>query len=68
MEQNEGKIDRWIRAILGIALLYFSYTMFSGIGQIIGFILGLILFFTSISGFCLLYLPLGINTRKKIEG
>jgi hypothetical protein len=65
MEQNEGKIDRWIRAILGIILLYFSFNSFSGIWQVIGFILGFISIFTSISGFCLLYLPFRINTKKK---
>jgi hypothetical protein len=64
MQKNEGSLDRWIRAILGVLIIYSAYQIFSGIGQIIGFIIGAVLIVTSITGFCYLYKLLGISTKK----
>ena len=64
MQKNEGTLDRWLRAILGILILYLAYQVFSGAGQIIGFIIGAVLIVTAITGFCYLYKLLGISTKK----
>jgi hypothetical protein len=65
MQKNEGTIDRWIRAILGILIIYLAHQVFSGVGQIVGYILGVIVLITALTGYCLLYQILGINTKQK---
>ncbi len=63
--QNEGKADRIIRAILGVALLLLAVFIVTGILKIIFLILAGISLLTSIIGFCGLYKILGINTRSQ---
>ncbi|MCX7725716.1 MAG: DUF2892 domain-containing protein [Chitinispirillaceae bacterium] len=63
MVVNEGKIDRVIRAVLGILLLILGF-MLSGVYKIIILIAAAILIITAITGFCGLYAVLGINTCK----
>lgn len=62
--KNEGPIDRWIRAFLGVFFLALAYYKFSGSVQIIGYVIGVILIFTAATGFCTLYKILGISTKK----
>jgi len=62
--KNEGVIDRIMRAILGVgAGVGAIFT--SGALQIVLGIIAALLIITSITGVCLLYIPLGINTNKK---
>ncbi len=63
--QNESQMDRIIRFVLGIALAVLGYTMFSGITQIVMYVLAFVALFTSVTGFCLIYKVLGISTLKK---
>jgi hypothetical protein len=64
MKTNESVADRWVRAILGVIVLYFSYSSFSGVAQIVGYVVGVILVLTALTGFCLLYALFGISTKK----
>ncbi|MFZ2976115.1 MAG: DUF2892 domain-containing protein [Candidatus Moraniibacteriota bacterium] len=64
MQKNEGTIDRVIRGIIGVIILYLSYSKFSGTVAVIGYVIGVIAIFTALSGFCCLYTLLGINTDK----
>jgi len=64
-EVNEGPIDRAVRAILGIALGAAAYMRFvSTPVDIILYLAGGLLLITSLTGFCLIYKLLGINTNK----
>lgn len=66
MKQNMGTIDRSLRTLIAIviAILYFT-------GQITGtaaLVLGLfavVFLLTSFMGFCPLYLPLKLSTKKE---
>jgi len=60
---NEGKIDRIIRGVLGIALFVYGLMQQSYLWMIIGGVLLL----TGLFGICLLYLPFKINTGCKRE-
>jgi len=62
---NEGPTDRWIRGILGVVILVLTYYNFTGGIQIAGYIIGIILIFTAITGFCGPYKLLGISTIEK---
>lgn len=61
-----GKADRILRILLAavVAILYFTDTI-SGTAAIILLILAGIFILTSFIGFCPLYAPLRISTRKK---
>ena len=63
--QNESQIDRAIRFVLGIVFAVLGYTMFTGVIQIVMYVLAFIALFTSVTGFCLLYKIFGISTLKK---
>ncbi|MCG3209435.1 MAG: hypothetical protein FOGNACKC_03060 [Anaerolineae bacterium] len=61
---NEGTIDRVVRIIVGLVLVGLGFFSISGaVGVIVG-ILGLILLVTGAIGWCPLYMPFKINTRK----
>ncbi len=65
MMKNVGAIDRVIRLIIGIALLYAGYVL--GISTTLGIVLivlGVISLIEALVGFCLIYKILGINTAK----
>ena len=66
MKKNMGTIDRIIRVslVVLIAILYFT-DVITGTWAIILGILAVIFLVTSLIGFCPLYLPFGISTRKK---
>lgn len=60
MERNEGRLDRALRAILGLALIVAAWTGSIGPWGWIGIVpLG-----TSIIGWCPLYKALGIDTCR----
>ena len=62
MKQNVGSVDRWIRIVLGVAIL--SLLVFlNGPIRWIGLV-GLIPLVTGIINFCPIYALLGISTKK----
>ena len=66
MKSNMGPADKIVRAIAAavVAILFFTHVI-SGTTAIISGGLALILLATSLVGFCPLYLPFGISTRRK---
>jgi hypothetical protein len=58
MMKNEGNIDRFLRVVIGIALISL---VFIGPQTPWGWI-GLVPLVTGLSGFCLLYKLIGVNT------
>ncbi|MFO8148378.1 MAG: DUF2892 domain-containing protein [Gillisia sp.] len=66
MKKNMGKADRILRIFLAvvIAILYFTDSI-SGTAAIILLILASIFILTSFIGFCPLYAPFKISTKKK---
>ncbi len=63
MKKNVGQTDRIIRIVVGIILLSLLFILDGGL-KWIG-LLGIILIGSGIINFCPVYLPFGINTRKK---
>jgi len=59
MKKNMGKADRWIRVIIGLAIIAAGIYFKSWWGLI-----GIIPLATSLVSTCPLYLPFGISTRK----
>jgi len=64
MQKNEGTWDRTIRAILGVAIVFFAYASFSGVIAFLAYVVGLALIITATMGYCYLYKILGINTSN----
>lgn len=66
MRKNMGTIDRVLRVVIAvvIAVLYFSNTV-GGTPGIVLLIIAAIFLLTSFISVCPLYIPLGLNTRKK---
>lgn len=66
MKKNMGLIDRTIRVVLAIivAVLYFTEVI-PGVAAIILGVIAIIFIITSLIGFCPLYVPLKISTRKQ---
>jgi uncharacterized membrane protein len=66
MKNNMGTIDKVIRILVAVivVILYFTHVI-SGVLAIILLALSAIFVITSIFSFCPLYLPFGLNTRKK---
>lgn len=65
MKQNMGSIDRFIRVVVAvvIAALYFTNVISGTVAIILG-VLGLVFVLTSVVGFCPLYAPLKLSTKK----
>jgi len=67
-KRNESPIDRVIRAVAGVALLVAAFaTLGAASGELLGIvvaIVGGVLLFTAITGFCLLYTLLHLDTSK----
>ncbi len=68
MKANEGTNDRIIRAVLGVILIGLGLWPLNGlqaaVGGIIVAVIGLILIFTAITGYCALYSLFGISTKN----
>ena len=69
MKQNMGKTDRVLRTVLAVIVLvlYFSKQL-SDLAAIVLGIFALVFLVTSVLGFCPLYVPLGMSSRKKTDG
>ncbi|RME76702.1 MAG: DUF2892 domain-containing protein [Chloroflexi bacterium] len=64
MSANVGGADRIIRIVLGIILAAAGFFVMSGtLGIVVG-VIGLVLLVTGAIGWCPLYIPLKISTRK----
>ncbi len=66
MRKNMGNIDRVIRIAVAVVVLalYFTHQI-NGTLAVIGLVVSGIFILTSFIGFCPLYFPFGIATRKK---
>ncbi len=66
MKANMGSADKMLRIIAAIVIgiLYFTNVITGTLGLIL-LIVGIIFLLTSLVSFCPLYLPLGLNTKKK---
>jgi type IV secretory pathway VirB2 component (pilin) len=64
MQKNEGTLDRGIRAIIGVAILYLAYSSMGGWMQIVGYVIGVVMLLTAATGVCCLYSVFKINTNK----
>ena len=66
MKKNMGAADRLIRTVLAIVVVVLYFTnQISGTAAIILGIIAIAFLLTSFVGFCPLYLPFRISTRKK---
>lgn len=68
MKKNMGTTDRIIRFLLAVVvgILYFTHQI-TGTAAIILGIIAIVFLLTSLVGFCPLYVPLRLSTRKKSE-
>ena len=66
MKPNMGKEDKILRivAAIVIAILYFMHVI-SGTVAIVLLVLAAVFILTSLVGFCPLYAPFGLSTRRK---
>ncbi len=69
MKQNMGKTDRVLRTVLAVIVLvlYFSDQLTDLAAIVLG-IFALVFLVTSVLGFCPLYVPLGISSKRKTDG
>jgi len=66
MKKNMGSVDRIIRILLAVVVLVLYLTgQISGTAAIVLGIIAVIFVLTSAVGFCPLYAPLKLSTRKK---
>jgi hypothetical protein len=66
MKKNMGTTDKVIRILVAVIILVLYFTnVISGTLAVILLILAGVFVVTSLLGFCPLYLPLGLNTKKK---
>lgn len=64
-QQNESKMDKKIRLVLGVLVLFLALFVFTGTAQIVALVIGVVAIFTGLTGFCLIYKLFGIKTNKK---
>ena len=66
MQKNVGSVDKAIRLILALVLIYLYVNgTLSGTAGIIALVIAAVLIITSLTGFCFIYTLFGINTGKK---
>lgn len=65
MKQNMGTVDRVIRFVVALAVVVLYFTgQISGTAAIVLGVLAIIFLATSLIGFCPLYVPFRLSTRK----
>ncbi len=65
MIKNVGTIDRVIRIVLGLILLYAAWAMYntdSLVWAIVSLVVGIYVLITAITGSCFIYKAMGVNT------
>jgi hypothetical protein len=66
MKKNMGTVDKAIRILVAVVVVILFFTkVISGTLAIILLILSGVFIVTSFLSFCPLYLPFGLNTKKK---
>jgi hypothetical protein len=66
MKTNMGKIDRFVRIVIAIAIsILYSANILTGTLGLILLIVAIAFVATSFIGFCPLYAPFGISTLRK---
>ncbi|TCW60571.1 DUF2892 domain-containing protein [Treponema sp. J25] len=66
MKQNMGLVDRLVRVVLALVVGVLVFTgQLTGVAAVILGIFAVVFLLTSAVGFCPLYVPLGISTKKK---
>jgi hypothetical protein len=65
MKMNEANIDRIIRAVAGVVLLYLGFGVLGGALAIIADVVGAVLLLTGAVGFCPLYALFKFSTLSK---
>jgi len=66
MKKNMGMTDKAIRFVLAVivGILYYTNVINGTLAIVLG-VLAVVFILTSFISFCPLYLPFGINTRRK---
>jgi hypothetical protein len=64
MKLNMGTVDRVVRVVIGVVLAAAAYFGTTGVWSIVLYVLAAVMLVTAAVGFCPLYLPFGINTKK----
>lgn len=64
MKINMGTVDRIVRVVVGVVLAAAGFFGTMGVWSIVLYVLVVIMFVTAAVGFCPLYLPFGISTKK----
>ena len=67
MKQNMGSVDRIVRVVFAllVAALYFTDSISGTVAIILG-LFAVIFLATSTMGFCPLYVPFKLSTKKKV--
>lgn len=66
MKLNKSNIDRIIRAVAGVVLLYLGFGgVLSGTLAVVSDVLGIVLLLTGAVGFCPIYAMIKISTLKQ---
>jgi len=66
MEKNIGRIDRIVRIIIGVVLLItFAENFVQGWLNFLVLLIGIVMLFTGLAGWCCLYTLLGFSTLDK---
>ena len=70
MKKNMGGIDRLVRAVIGIALIYYAMSNLPGsdVWMVPAGMVGFIVLLTAIFGFCPVYKLFGMNSCKARVG
>ncbi len=61
MERNEGTVDRILRIVIGLILIIAGSMNYIPFGLLFA-VIGVVLIFTGVTGFCALYKIFGIKT------
>ena len=64
MKINMGTVDRIVRVVVGVVLAAVGSFGTTGVWSIVLYVLAVVMFVTAAVGFCPLYLPFGISTKK----
>ena len=76
MTINEGKFDRIIRIVLGLALVYVSWSTWpaevsflstAGAVSFVALMIGVVAFVTGAVGYCPMYRVFGVATNKRLH-
>jgi hypothetical protein len=68
MTRNLGRVDQFLRSMVGLALL--AYTVKDGTlapGFMVAGVIGMVLVVTPFVSYCPLYTLLGISTRNRLD-